>query len=107
MTEYVPAGRRLVVPDTVPLDRLTAVLAGVVPPAPPCREISPVGMPVPDCGLTVTLKFTGWPCVIVVGVRLFSVVVEGRKVTELHCVTRLFAFTEPKPVAWSYPVPAL
>jgi hypothetical protein len=65
------------------------------------KEIVPVGVPDPDCGFTVTLKLTGWPCVIVVGVRLFNVVVEGRVVTELHRVTRLLAFTEPRPVAWS------
>jgi hypothetical protein len=91
----------------VPLDKLKPPMPWLLPLGPPSNEISPVGVPTPDCGFTVTLKFTNCPCVIVVGVRLFSVVVEGREVTELHCVTRLFAFTEPKPVARSYPVAAL
>src|SRR5579863_2599921 len=84
------------------------MLADVFPLDPPNNEISPVGaVPLPDCGLTVTLKFTAWPCVIVVGVRLFSVVVDARELTEFHSVTRLFALTDPNPVARSNPGPAL
>jgi hypothetical protein len=94
-----------VLPEAVPLLRGKAAI--VCLPLDAANEIVPVGVPDPDCGLTVMLKFTAWPCVRVVGIRLFRVVVEGEVVTELHWVTRLFAFTEPRPVAWSYPVPAL
>ena len=69
---------------------------------PPIKETSPVGAaPEPDCGATVTLTFTAWPCVIVAGESVVNVVTDGFSMTELHLFTRLAAFTEPNPVARS------
>jgi hypothetical protein len=42
---------------------------------------------------------------VVVG--MLSVVVDGSSVTEVHFVTRLFASTDPNPLAMSYPFTAL
>jgi hypothetical protein len=64
-------------------------------------ETDPVGVPDPDCGATVALMLTGWPCLIPVGERLVSVVVLGVKLVVLHWFTRFAAFTDPKPLAMS------
>jgi hypothetical protein len=61
----------------------------------------PVGVPDPVCGATVAAMLTGWPSVMLAGVRFVSVVVLGVKVTLLHAFTRLLAFTDPNPVARS------
>src|SRR2546422_598913 len=69
--------------------------------APPLSETSPVG--VPEDEVTSTVTSVAWPWVRVVGERLVSLVVVGLKLTDVHLLTRLAAFTEPSPVARSYP----
>src|SRR6266566_8007571 len=83
-----------------PIPPLTAVGA--------IRETSPVGVPA-EVEVTVTLAVTGVPWVIITGdvapltVRL--VFVPWKLPTASgHCVARLVTFTEPRPVAKSYPV---
>src|SRR4029077_7134218 len=65
-------------------------------------ETSPVGVPAPLLGVTLMLTLADAPWVKVGGVRE-RVVVVGRNVIEFQPFTRLFTFTEPRPVAWSYP----
>ena len=88
-------------PETEPLERLKPAMVPVLFTGPPSSESSPVGVPLPDSGFTDAVKFTACPCVIVAGVRLLNVVVDGNRVTELHFVTRTLASTDPKPVAKS------
>src|SRR6266436_9781739 len=82
-------------------------------PIPPFTEVgtisetSPVG--VPDVEVTVTFAVTAVPCVMVtvdVPPLTVRVVVVAWKVPAAsgHCVARLATFTEPRPVARSYPV---
>ena len=85
----------------MPLVRLKPAMPSLLLLGPPSRETVPAGVPLPVFGATVTLKFTDCPCVMVVGVRLFNVVVEARDTTELHLVTRFWTFTDPRPVAKS------
>src|SRR5438552_4027352 len=73
------------------------------PPTRPRSETSPVGVPEPEDGVTSMVRLTAWPWVRVVGERLVSLVVVGLKLTEAHLLTRFAAFTEPSPVARSYP----
>src|SRR5258708_4649366 len=59
--------------------------------------------PVAALGVTSTWMLTEEPCMIVVGLMLTRVVVLGVKVADAQFVTRLVTFTEPRPVAKSYP----
>jgi len=86
---------------TVPLVRLNPAIPSLLSVGPPSRDTRPVGVAVPDEGFTVAVKPTDCPWVIVVGVTLVNVVVDGRRVTVFHFVTRVFASTEPSPVARS------
>lgn len=75
------------------------------------RETSPVGWAVPDKGATVTVAVTDCPWVIatcVVPPLIFRLVVVPLKVPTVsgHCVFRLATFTDPNPVAKSYPAAA-
>jgi hypothetical protein len=90
-----------VLPDTVPFDKVKPAIPCVLFAGLPSSDTNPLGVPVPDCGFTVTLKLTVCPCVIVVGVKVVTVVADGSNETELHFVTRLSTFTEPSPVARS------
>src|SRR5258708_1810259 len=70
-------------------------------------ETSPVGVP-EDVEVTVTFAVTAVPCVILTvappfNVRLVVVLWKLPTVSG-HCVARLATFTEPSPVARSYPV---
>ena len=74
----------------------------------------PVGVPVaPDPALTLLLTLTGVPCATLIEVTVrplrlaASVVKEGRNAIEDQLFTRFWAFTEPRPVARSYPLPVL
>jgi hypothetical protein len=91
---------------TVPLESV----ASAIPPftaVGASRATSPVG--VPEVDVTVTLAVTGVPCVIVTvetppfRVRLVAVL-WNLPTASGHCVARLVTFTEPSPVAKSYPV---
>src|SRR6516162_5097109 len=76
------------------------------------RETSPVGMTVPLFGATVTAAVTDVPCVMVTGpvpplsVRL-AVVPVSAPTAVFQSAARFVTFTEPRPVAVSYPVPAV
>jgi hypothetical protein len=63
-------------------------------------ETSPVGIPVPLFGVTVTLKGIGEPWVVS-AVGRFKVVVVGLNVTLPQLFTRLLTFTDPNPVVMS------
>src|SRR5579862_3213067 len=71
-------------------------------------EKSPEGAPVPEVGFTTTFTGIGCPCCTTIGVGLAESLVV---VCALEIVPQLFskfsAFTEPRPVAMSYPGPAL
>src|SRR5579863_7854519 len=70
----------------------------------PSRDTKPVAA----LGVTEMLKLTLWPCVIETAVPLLSdSVVLDEFVGPIQLCTRLKAFTEPRPVARSYPLPAL
>src|ERR1700687_2344830 len=91
-------------PDSVasPMPAFTATVFGAI------RPTSPVGVP-EDVEVTVTPAVTAVPCVMLtVDVPPFSVrlVVVLWKVPTAsgHWVARLVTFTEPSPVAKSYPV---
>ena len=78
------------------------------------RATCPVGVPVaPVPAVTSLVTPTVAPCATLIeltGLPLtvaLNVVVEGRKVIEDQLFTRFCAFTEPRPVAKSYPAPAL
>src|SRR5260370_3163147 len=74
-------------------------------------ETSPVIVPV-DVEVTVTFTVAAVPCVMGAGVvdplTVRAVVVAWKVPTASgHCVARLATFTEPRPVARSYPVAAV
>src|SRR5208282_4025036 len=75
------------------------------------NETSPVGVPAPEVGATFILKFTfaPWPMFTGVGLVEVIVIVDGVKfvVTVCQLFTRLVAFTDPSPVARSYPAVAV
>jgi hypothetical protein len=68
------------------------------------RETGPVG--VPPAPLTLTLNVTVLPWVMVDGENEVIVTVDAVKPAVDHFLTRFATFTEPKPVAVSYPVDA-
>jgi hypothetical protein len=71
------------------------------------RETLPVGTPDPLLGLTVPLTAMDWPCVrLLLGFRVIAVVL-ARNVAEDQFCSRLPTFTDPMPVARSYPVPVV
>ncbi len=83
----------MVEPEKLPLLNaklpMPVLLLGL-PPVWAMSETLPVGVPVPpEPAVTLTVKLTGWPCVMVVGERLASVVVDGLKLTDVHLFTRL------------------
>src|SRR5580700_2838364 len=102
VTEYIPPGKVRTLPDTVPLPRLPRFT-----PSEPAarRDTSPVGVPAPTPGATVTEAVTGCPCVRFVDESLSVVTVE-RKVMFCQFAARFAALTEPQPVAKSYPAVA-
>jgi hypothetical protein len=64
-------------------------------------DISPVGMPVPVLGATITLKLTGVPCGKLVVEFIENVVVVGLNVTLFQFDTRFETLIDPIPVAKS------
>src|SRR5579859_176761 len=66
----------------------------------PTRETVPVGVPDPEVTWMVTL--TGCPWVMGVEIGANVVVVE-EKLTKFQLLTRFAVFTEPSPLARSYP----
>src|SRR5439155_21903248 len=78
------------------------------------KATCPVGVPVaPGPAVPVLLTLTGAPWATVIEETTVpftlaaSVVAEGRKLTEDQLFTRFCTLTEPRPVARSYPAPAL
>jgi hypothetical protein len=64
----------------------------------------PVGVVVPEAGVTVAVKVTLAPMLIELADEVSVVVVPTSGLNE---VMKLFASTDPNPVTWSYPTPAL
>jgi hypothetical protein len=56
-----------------PLVRLNQSMPRFWPFGPPMSATSPVGVPGPDLGATVTLTFTVVPCVMLTGLPAFKV----------------------------------
>src|SRR5580700_12223323 len=69
----------------------------------------PVGVPVPEVGLTVPLTLTPSPCVMLTAAPPLreKVVVVGRKAADVQLERRLPTLTEPSPVAKSKPAVVL
>jgi hypothetical protein len=102
----VPGGKRFVVTVVVPPDSVKGPSEPrtVVPSlAKAISETSPVGVPLPLVGatLTVAVKFCpdGVP-----PLGLVSVVVVVVRMAEVHLLSRFVTLIEPKPVDRSYPV---
>src|SRR5580692_6548247 len=102
MTEYVPPGSVSTTPEIVPLFRLPRFTA-CDPPA--SSDTSPVGVPPPTPGATLTEAVMGCPCVRFVEESCRLVNVE-RNVMFCQFAARLAALMEPQPVARSYPAVA-
>ena len=84
-------------PDSVTLPKLVA---------PTAKETDPVGGFVPEAAVTVAVTKVLVPMLMLLGAAT-AVVVVAICTELLHRLTRLFTSTEPSPVAWSYPGPAL
>src|SRR5487761_182426 len=97
----------LVVPEAAPLLKVRVSKPKVLVPCVAIKETSPVAWG--EVGEIEALTLIGAPCVILIALPPLSVrvVVDGLKITEFQLLTRLLAFTEPRPVAKSYPAPAL
>src|SRR6185437_460369 len=97
-----------VVLEAVPPFRVIVSNPNVLLPCVAIRETSPVGT-FGEVGVTETFTFIGEPCVTFTAFPPFSVspVIDDVNFTFPQLVTRLFAFTVPKPVASSYAVAAL
>src|SRR5262245_38696137 len=99
--ESVPPGRELVAKVATP-EELTVPVPRE---AEPFRNVTvPVGVPDPEVGLTVAVNVTVAP-IAIEEAELVRVVVVG--VSGLKEVISSFASTDPRPVTWSYPTPAL
>ena len=86
-----PEPERLAAPSDVP---------------PSVKETEPVGAMLPVAAFTVAVSVVLPLGRMLVGLAVTVVVVPTAGALD-HCVTRLYASTEPKPVARSYPEPAL
>src|ERR1035437_837013 len=80
---------------TIPRDTLPSV-----------NVTDPVGMMLPVLAMTTAVSTVLAPAVTLAGLAVTVVVVEVTGPL-FHCVTRLYASTEPRPVVRSYPGPAL
>ena len=84
-----PEPERLAAPSNVP---------------PSVKETEPVGVVLPLLAVTVAVSVVPPLDVMLEGFAVTVVMVDAML---FHCVTRLYASTEPNPVAKSYPGPAL
>src|SRR5713226_6177484 len=108
---FVAAGKRLVVTVYVPVaDRRQAggVHESMTTPAPTdisFKSTVPVGVAVPEALVTVPVKVTLAPIVDEVGPA--SVTVVPIRLGDAHALSKFATFTDPSPVAKSYPVAVL
>jgi hypothetical protein len=99
---WVPPVEKLVVVVAKPFASVTGLSA-----VPSIVNVTvPVGAAVPVLWVTVAVSVTVTPVAGLEGEAATVVVVPALAATEVNAVARLDAFTEPNPVAWSYPVSA-
>ena|SRR5580692_1468573 len=95
-----------VVPEAAPLLMVRVSTPKLLLPCVAMSEARPVGCG--EVGDTETATVTAVPCVTLTAFPPFrvSVVVDAVPLAEFQLLTKLAAFTDPRPVARSYPAPA-
>jgi hypothetical protein len=70
------------------------------------KDTDPVGDAVPEFGATVAVSVTVGPVEGLEGFAAIETVVPPLTATVVNAVARALPSTDPRPLAWSYPVPA-
>src|SRR6185503_14626283 len=87
----------------IALPAVSVCAAGLYPP--PVKLIVPVGVPLAPATTTTTL--TLWFEMMLLGVGVTVIVLEVVPTDPLHPFTTFATFIDPRPVAASYPAPAV